>query len=314
MAKKLISIVTPVFNESANIDYYFEKMNPVLETLASKYNFEFIFTDNRSTDNTYSKLKKLAVDDKRIRVFRFSRNFGYQKSIFTGYSLAKGDATIEFDCDLQDPVSMIPEFLQLWEEGNEIVFGIRTHRPEGFIITSLRKIFYRMLAMISEDEIPVDAGDFMLLDRKVITQLTKVKDYHIYIRGLVFGFGFKQIGISYARDARVHGDSKFPIKKMFLLALDGVVSQSIVPLRIASFVGLLISIGTFFLILIYGYLKITKGIELAGFTTLVILILLSIGLNSIFLGVIGEYLARIYLQTKSKPITIIDEFVENVDN
>lgn len=307
MAKPLISIVTPVYNEAPNINYYFERMNPVLKQLEAEYEFEFVFTDNRSTDATFALLKEKSQTDPRVRAFRFSRNFGYQKSILTGYTQARGAAAIEFDCDLQDPPELLNSFLTEWRAGNQIVYGVRRTRQEGFFVSTLRKIFYRLLCQISDHHIPVDAGDFMLLDRKVLNLLKQVSDQNAYLRGIIFGFGFSQTPIPYDRQARKHGNSKFPFRKMLALAVDGIISQSTVPLRIATYFGFLTSITTILLGLFYVILRMSHQVDLPGFTTTVVLILISIGLNSMFLGVIGEYLARIYQQVKYKPLTVIDE-------
>ncbi len=305
--KKKVSIITPVFNEEENIDAYYDRMIQVFSTLPD-YDFEIIFTDNCSSDRSFEKIKHLAINDSRIKCFSFSKNFGYQKSILTGYTKATGDAAIEFDCDLQDPPELLPQFLELWRAGNKIVYGIRTQRQEHFFVNILRKIFYRIIRRISENDLPNDAGDFMLIDRKILDQLKMVKDQNLYLRGLIFSFGFRRAGITYSRDARIRGTSKFPFKKMLSLAIDGIISQSVTPLRISSFLGMMIAICTVVLSAYFLLLKFFSNMPLpAGFTTTVMLILFSISLNAIFLGIIGEYLARIYIQTKKRPMTIIDK-------
>lgn len=312
MTKKLISIITPVFNEEQTIDNYYTLMKQATDELADTYDFEFIITDNCSTDNTYKIFEELAKKDPRIRVFRFSRNFGYQKSIWTGYTKARGDAAIEFDCDLQDPPSLLAEFLKHWEDGNKIVYGIRKQRQEGFIITSLRKAFYRLVNAISAFDLPVDAGDFMLIDRVILDNLKSVNDHRMYLRGIIFGFGYMRKGIEYKRQAREIGDSKFSASQLIGLAMDGVISQSTIPLKLASYIGLLVAFVMTIVSGGYILVKLFTDIEMpAGFTTTVILILFSISLNAIFLGIIGEYLGRIYQQTRNRPLTIIDHEIEN---
>lgn len=311
--KKKLSIVTPVYNEEENIRPYYDRMMAVIEPLKEKYDFEFIFTDNCSEDNTFNSLHDLSLLDQRIRVFSFSRNFGYQKSILTGYQKCTGNAAMEFDCDLQDPPEMIPIFLKEWESGADIVYGIRTHRKEGTLVGLLRKIFYRLIAKISENDLPHDAGDFMLIDEKILSQLRNVNDTNLYLRGLIFSYGFKRLGIPYSRDARVRGLSKFPFKRMFELAVDGIISQSIVPLRLATYLGLTIALVTCLMSFFYIGLKFFSNVTLpTGFTTTVLLVLFSISINAIFLGIIGEYLGRIYTQTKNRPLTIIRRSIDNI--
>jgi dolichol-phosphate mannosyltransferase len=307
-SKKLISIITPIYNEEENINWYYEKITKEIDRLSDKYDFEIVLTDNCSTDNTFELLEKLARKDKRIRVFKFSRNFGYQKSIWTGYSKAKGDAAIEFDCDLQDPPEFLERFLKEWENGAKIVYGIRKKRQEGFFITSLRKTFYRLINKISYNDLPEDAGDFMLIDRVILNHLKNVDDYDLYLRGIIFSFGYKRIGIEYSRNQRLQGVSKFPLKHMIKLAVDGIISQSIVPLRLASYAGLIIAFVALILSSFYIFAKFFLKIYLpTGFTTVAVLILFSISLNAIFLGIIGEYLALIYIQNKKRPMTIIEK-------
>jgi dolichol-phosphate mannosyltransferase len=309
--KPLISIITPVYNEEENLKMYFERMFKVLKTLENEYNFEIVMTDNRSSDRSFEIIRSYANQDPRIRAFRLSKNFGYQKSIFTGYSVCRGHAAIEFDCDLQDPPEMLPLFLEKWRQGYQVIYGVRKSRQEGWMISAARKVFYRILRYISENDLPNDAGDFMLIDRRVLQHLKSISDQNIYIRGIVFSFGYKRCGIDYERDPRVAGESKFSIPKLVGLALDGIISQSIVPLRLASYIGFAVSILTALGSVVYFLLKLKYGFEIPrGFTTTTILILLSTSLNSIFLGIIGEYLARIYQQVKWRPLTIVDEVVD----
>ena len=308
--KKLVSIITPVFNEESGLAAYHERLSKTLDEVEKHYDVEIVITDNCSTDRTFELLTELAEKDKRIRVFRFSRNYGYQKSIFTGYSKARGDCVLELDCDLQDPPELLPEFLKHWEEGYQIVYGTRVKRQESFLITLCRRIFYRLLSTVSENDLPLDAGDFMLLDRKVVDNLISIRDHNIYLRGEIFSFGFKRIGVSYAREERVSGSSKFPINKLVSLAVDGFVSQSTLPLRLASYFGWTLALGSIVLTLIYLGLKLFGLVSVPGFTTTTVLILLSVSINAVFLGIIGEYLARLYKNTSSKPFVIIDASID----
>lgn len=308
--KRLISIIVPVYNEEKNIWPLYERLLPVFKKLEGRYYFELIFTDNHSEDKSFELLKDLAQKDPRIRVLRFSKNFGYQQSIYTGYVSAQGDAAIQLDCDLQDPPEMISTFLEKWEEGHQVVYGIRKTRKEGFLINRVRRIFYWLIDRLSADKLPRDAGDFRLVDRKILNELKEIHDMHPYLRGTIASFGFRQIGIPYDRDKRHSGVGKFRLGTMIQLALDGILNHSILPLRLASIVGLGISCLTIFGIGIYavGRLFFSKYFP-PGLATTFVLILFSITLNSIFLGIIGEYMGRIYQQVKRRPLVIIENRV-----
>lgn len=305
--KKLISLIIPVFNEEENIFPLYEAVTPIINKCADRYDFELIFTDNHSTDSTFEKLTELSQHDSRVRVFRFSRNFGYQKSILTGYLKARGDALIQLDCDLQDPPDLILEFLKHWEEGCAVVYGVRLSRRENAILHYSRKLFYRLANYLSEDDLPVDVGDFRLIDRKVVDVLRQTDDMQPYLRGMIAAMGFQQRGINYHRRGRERGKSNFRLKDLVGLALDGILNHSIIPLRLATFFGAGVSILTVLGIFAYGIGKLIFGFNWpAGFTTLTILVLAGISLNALFLGIIGEYLGRIYQQVKRKPLVIVE--------
>lgn len=313
--KKLISIVVPVFNEEENIEPLYRAVTSVMAKQSDRYEYEFVFTDNHSSDQTFQRLEKLAVEDKRVRAIRFTRNFGYQRSIYMGYMKTRGDAAIQLDCDLQDPPELIPEFIQQWEAGYQVVYGIRRGRKEGWLITKIRKIFYRLIDLISEDGLPHDAGDFRLLDRQVLDELRRIEDYQPYLRGTIAALGFKQTGIPYDREARKRGKSKFSFRQYIHLALDGILNHSVVPLRMATYIGLALSVITVIILVVYAVGRFTFGKDWpAGFTTTTSLILLSISLNAIFLGIIGEYLGRIYKQVKKKPLTRVEHETDSTSS
>ena len=304
---KRVSLAIPLYNEEENIARTYKSVCQLAENLTERYEFEFVFTDNRSTDKSFEILKELANDDSRVKVLRFSRNFGYQKSLLSGFFLATGDAVIQLDCDLEDPPEMVIEFLDHWEQGSEVVYGIRKGRFEPWYKTVQRKIFYRFIDAISETPLPHDAGDFRLLDRKVVEALKQIKDSTPYIRGSVASIGFRQKGIEYHRNPRVAGESKFTYGANLSLALDGILNHSVLPLRIAAVMGGLLTLLSIVTACGYFILKLTETTEMpVGFTTIVLLQLFAIGINALFLGVIGEYLGRIYKQSKSGPVTILD--------
>ena len=307
-ARKLISIVVPVYNEEANIVPFHEAVVRELAPLAATYDFEFVFTDNHSSDGTFRLLQELAARDKRVRVYRFSRNFGYQRSIMTGYSRAEGDAAIQLDVDLQDPPELIERFLAEWEQGADVVYGIRIKRQESRLINVQRVLFYRLIDRLSEEKIPVDAGDFRLISRRVMELLKSFDDAQPYLRGTIATLGFKQVGIPYSRNARMRGESKFPFSKLVSLAIDGILNHSVVPLRLSTYFGLIVSTLTLLFALGYTVAKLIFSSQWpAGFATLAILSLMSLSINAMLLGIIGEYLGRMYRQMKKQPLTIVEE-------
>jgi glycosyltransferase involved in cell wall biosynthesis len=308
----LISIVLPVYNEELNIHPFYERISPILAQLSNRFRFEFVITDNHSTDHTFAILKELAASDHRVRVFRFSRNFGFQRSILTGYMHCRGDAAIQLDIDLQDPPELITTFIDHWQAGADVVYGVRVERPEGRIITASRSIFYRLIDLLSDDKLPVDAGDFRLISRRVIDLVCMYRDANPYLRGTIATLGFEQVGVPYARSARKFGESKFPFSKLLSLALDGILNHSTAPLRFATYFGLLTSVLTIILMLCYAFVRvILRAAWPAGFTTLAALILLSISINAMLLGIIGEYLGRMYRQVRDAPVTIIESVIDN---
>lgn len=305
--KPLISLVVPVYNEADNLPLFYPAVRSVIDPLTERYDFEFVFTDNHSTDATPELVMELARQDGRVRGYRFSRNFGYQRSILTAYLRSEGDAAIQLDCDLQDPPELIPIFLEKWQAGSDVVYGIRRSRLEARRWSYARKVFYWLVDTLSEDPIPRDAGDFRLISRRVIEELRRIADTQPYLRGTIATLGFQQTGIPYDRRARAVGDSKFSFRDNIMLALDGVVNQSVVPLRMATYVGMFVAAATVLAILGYLIAHYTTGFRApAGFTTTTILILASLGINAMLLGIIGEYLGRMYLQMKNRSLSIVE--------
>jgi dolichol-phosphate mannosyltransferase len=308
-AVPLISIVVPVFNEQANVERTYSELARVAASLAD-YRFEFVFTDNHSTDRTFEILREIAGRDPSVRVARFARNFGFHKSVLTGYRLARGAAAIQIDADLQDPPAMFGPMLEKWRSGHDVVVGVRRRRAESGLMVAMRKLYYRLLRRLGGEHLLVDAGDFRLIDRSIIEKLRHINDAHPYLRGLISTLARSQVGIPYDRSVRVHDRSKFPIPGLVRLAVDGVMAHSTLPLRIALYVG--IAIALFSALLAFAYLigRLFFGQEWPeGFATTQILLLFGIGLNSIFLGVIGEYVGRIYDQVRHRPSTVIEQLL-----
>jgi dolichol-phosphate mannosyltransferase len=307
----LISIVTPVLNEQENIRSCHAAIQKLSAKYIGKYRFEHVFTDNHSSDDTFAILRAIAGEDPAVRAFRFSRNFGYQRSIHAGFKWAKGNAAIQFDCDLQDPPEMVEKFIAAWEEGNQVVYGVRVQRQEGFFDRFLRALFYRMLGLIGRDALPAGAGDFRLLDRSVLNVLRDIHDNNIYLRGRIAALGFQQVGIPYARLARSAGKSKFNFTRNFGLAMDAVIAHSALPLRLASFFGLFMMATSILAGIGYIVLFFRAQTQLPpGFTTITLLILINLGLTSLFLGFLGEYVGRIYDHLKIPFGVIVEAKIE----
>ncbi len=310
-AKQLVTVSVPVLNEADNIEPLLERLRAVADA-HQRYEFEFLFTDNASTDATFERLAEQARADSRVRVIRFTRNFGFQISILTNYLNARGDAAIQIDADLQDPPELLGEFLAAWEQGYKVVYGIRRSRPENPFLSATRKLFYRGLARLSNVDLPVDAGDFRLVDRAVIEELRKVKDEAPYVRGVIAQLGYKQIGIPYDRIERQRGKSKFHLLALIRLAVDGVCGESTKPLELITLLGTTFSVLSFFGALFYFTWSVLAASKPQGFTTLVILILLSTSIQTAFIGLLGEYIGRIFRNTRHIPAPIIDQRIEPV--
>ena len=309
----LISVIVPVYNEEENIERCYTAVREVFSQLADSYKLELFFSDNHSTDNTFEILAGIAARDPDVRVIRLARNYGFQRSLLTAYCGVSGDAAVQIDADLQDPPALIAEFLTLWRDGHDVVVGLRKKREEAAILNMARKAFYRLLRRISEDEMIDDAGDFRLVDRSVIERLKCVRDAKPYTRGLISAFSANQVGVPYERSARKFGKSKFPVRRLFGFAIDGIVSHSMVPLRIASWIGALAFAVTVFLFLYYFLVFLISGGDWpAGFATLTLLLLASIALNAILIGILGEYVGRIYNEVRIRPLTIIERTI-NID-
>jgi len=304
--RPLVSVLVPAYNEEGSVERAHAEISRVFAGLPD-YDHEILFMDNHSTDRTFSLLQGIAARDSHVRVVRFARNNGYDRSLLFAYQQARGDCSIQVDCDLQDPPDLIPEMLARWEQGHQVVYGVRRSLADGPVSTALRRWYYSMVNVLSEDELPLNAGEFRLVDGCILRELRKVRDTNPYVRGLISAMGFSQIGIEYDRGDRLAGESKFPLSKMIALGLDGVLNHSLIPLRVASVVGLVVGLVTMLLIIGYMIGRLVFGQDWpAGFATTTLLLLLGITLNALFLGVIGEYLGRIFMQLKGRAFPIVE--------
>lgn len=304
-ARKTISICVPVYNEAKNLPVAVDRVQELFRSRLSAYDLEIVVTDNASSDETWSVVQGLAQKYSWLKGYRFSRNFGYQNSVFAGLSLATGNAIVELDADLEDPPSVIAEFVQHWESGYDVAYGVRAKRHAPWVLRVLFRSFYWILNKFSDLPIPENSGDFRLMDRKVVEVLKNLPERNLYLRGLVTYLGFKQIAVVYDRDPRLSGASKFRFIHYVTLAVDALTAFSKTPLRMFGVVG----VGMFVLSMVFavrylvGYL--TGGIQVQGFTTLVILMLGLHSITFIFLAVLGEYLSRIFDDSKFRPRVII---------
>ena len=303
----MLSVVVPCMNEEAVLFETHQRLEQVLQ--GAGIFFELIYVDDGSTDTTPSVLRALQRQDSHVRVIRFSRNFGHQIAITAGLEHATGDAVVVIDADLQDPPEVIVEFLKKWEEGHEVVYGVRTERDgETAFKLWTAKIFYRLINRLSDTRIPLDAGDFRLLDRKVVDALLSMPERDRYVRGMISWLGFSQCAVPYHRAARTAGETKFSLWRMLHFATDGVVSFSILPLRLATWTGFLASglalLGIIAVVL-EKYLHVTGLVQ--GWSSTVIAVLFMGGVQLVCLGIIGEYVGRAYGEVKRRPLYIVQE-------
>jgi len=311
--RPLITLSIAAYNEEGNVERLLQRIT-AFAAGQPDYRFEFLFTDNASTDRTFELLAAAARRDPRIRVLQLSRNFGVQRSLLTNYLNARGDAAIQLDADLQDPPELAAEFLALWRQGYKVVYGIRRRRKEGWAINWLRRRFYAVVTALSDVEVPRDAGDFRLIDRVIINHLSEFKESAPYLRGIIASLGYPQTGIPYDRDMRRAGKSKFGWTDLVRFAIDGLVNQSTRPLHIITQFGIWTSLLAFLASLFYlGVYVFSNSTQPSGFMTLVLLILFSMGVNAAILGTIGEYVGRIYNNVRSGPLTIIANRIESIN-
>ena len=304
---KKISIVIPVYFEEKVIPVIYSRLKDFLSKIS--YNYEIIFVDDGSGDRSFEILKAIALKDKTIKIISFSRNFGHQIAITAGIDEASGDAIIVMDADMQDPPEVILEMLVKWEEGFEVVYAKRKARyGESFFKRTTALIFYRLLNKLTEVHIPLDTGDFRLIDRKVKFDLLKIREKNRFVRGIISWIGYHQIFVEYDRQERYAGETKYPMRKMLKFALDGITSFSVYPLKIALNIGFFSIIVALFLIFhaLISYFFFPKA-TLPGWTSILIATVFFGGIQLFTIGIIGEYIGRIFEESKNRPLYLIDE-------
>ncbi len=298
-----ISAVIPIYNEEGNIEILYNKLQETFKKIDK--NYEIIFVNDGSYDNSYKLLQKISKKNKKVKVVNFSRNFGHMAALNAGLTHSTGQKVAVMDADMQDPPYVIEKMYKKSLEGYDVVYGIKKKRKEALWRVYLMKLFYKMLDRISSLKMPLDAGTFSILDRKVVNIIVNLPEKNKYFSGLRAWTGFKQTGVVYERAKRFKG-KEANLARLFKLAMDGIVSFSFVPLRIASFLGFVFSAFAFILIIVLFVLKFFVNLGIVGWTSTISTILLIGGVQLITLGIIGEYLARIYDEVKRRPEYIIE--------
>jgi len=304
-----LSLVIPVYNEEPVIQQLYSRCTAALEKITDHY--EIICVDDGSKDNTLSYLLRFHQEDKRFKVLSLSRNFGHQSAILAGLTFAKGEYVGIIDGDLQDPPELVQKLLAKLEEGFDVVYAIRKKREEGFIKRSIYRGYYRILRRMSNVGIPLDSGDFSLMRRFVVDYILRMPEQSLFIRGIRSWVGFRQTGIEYEREKRQAGIPKYTFRKLFLLAYNGIFSFSNFPVKMLSRVGFLVILFSFIYIIITLIKKYVYGTVPQGFTTIIIFLILFNGVQLLALGLIGEYVLRIYDESRKRPLYIIrDKYLD----
>lgn len=303
--KHKISIVIPVYNEESNLDLLYTLLTAVLHD--QNINYEIIMVDDASTDNSLRAIEALSQKDHQVKALSFSRNFGHMIALSAGLDHAIGDAVITMDADLQHPPEMIPQLIKEWEKGSQIVSTLRKRsQGAGMIKNITASCFYWLINRIGKIQLPANSADFRLLDRKVVDSLKQIKERSRFLRGLISWVGFSQVFVEYNAQARTSGKTKYTFSKMFAFAIDGITSFSTFPLRLASYLGLFTAFISFLYILYAVYIRLFTNQAIAGWTSVLVAVLFIGGIQLIFLGVIGEYLGRVFEETKQRPLYIIN--------
>ena len=302
------SIVAPVFNEEETLPHFYEEVVTVMEGIGEP--FEIILINDGSVDGSYKIMQSLHAQDSRVRILDFSRNFGHQIAISAGIDYARGEAVIILDADLQDPPQVIPSMIERWKAGAEVVYAQRTAR-EGETRFKLltASVFYRLITRITSVDIPRDTGDFRLLDRRVVNALVRMREQHRFMRGLSAWVGFRQEAVPYERHSRYAGTTKYPLSKMIRFSMDAITSFSHVPLQLATSFGFILAGISLLGIIVAAILRIFTGAIVGQASTLILVLFLG-GIQLIFLGIIGEYLGRIYDEVRARPLYVVREVLE----
>jgi polyisoprenyl-phosphate glycosyltransferase len=302
---KLVSIITPFYNEEAGVSVFIEEINKLFLQLPQIF-FEVILIDDGSTDDTLNNLISITEKDQRFRVIEFSRNFGKEAALSAGIDFARGEAVIPIDSDLQDPPELIIDMIHKWDAGAEVVLARRANRKSDTILKrGTAALFYRLNNMVSNVSIPENVGDYRLMDRVVIDSLKMLPEKQRFMKGLFAWVGFKTVYLDYSRRPRMTGDSKFSGWKLWNFALDGITSFSTIPLRFWTYLGLIVAIIDFIYALTIVIRTAFLGIQVPGYASLIVVTLFMGGMQLIGIGILGEYLGRLFIEAKNRPVYII---------
>lgn len=309
MSNPTFTIIAPIFNELENIPELYPRIRDVMKQTGEPW--ELILVDDGSTDGSTEAIRKLAENDASVRPVIFARNFGHQIAVSAGIDYSRGDAVVIIDADLQDPPEVILDLIEKWREGYEVVYAVREAREgESWFKKTTASFFYRLIHAITNVEIPLDTGDFRLMDKKIISVMKGMREKHRFLRGMSAWVGFKQVGVSYKRKPRYAGESKYPLNKMIQFALNAITSFSYFPLQLATYIGFIAAGLSVIAIPIVAILRLITGTALLGQATTLIIVLFLGGVQLISLGIIGEYIGRIYDETKNRPLYVVAEAPE----
>ncbi len=310
--KPVISIIAPVYNEEPIIDELYRRLVAVLDSTGDPW--EIIMINDGSQDGSADKMRALAERDTRVRVVNFARNFGHQNAVTAGMDYAQGEAVVVIDADLQDPPEVILQLLAKWREGYQVVYAVRAERKgETWFKTFTAKAFYRLIYRITDVNIPIDTGDFRLVDRKVVNAVQSMREHNRFIRGMTSWVGFKQTGVNYIRQERFAGTTKYPLRKMIRFAFDAITGFSYFPLQVTIYVSLVLALLAVLAVPVVAFLRLSGStLQFEGQATTLVVVLLMSSFQLFFFFIMGQYVARIYDEVRQRPLYIVSEVWESV--
>ena len=308
--KPVFSIIAPIYNEQESLPVLYQRVSDVMDTTGEPW--ELVLVDDGSQDTSAEIMRSLAEQDERVRPVILARNFGHQIAVTAGLDYSRGDAIVIIDADLQDPPEVILKLIEKWREGYEVVYAVReTREGETFFKLWTARMFYRVINRVTSMKIPVDTGDFRLMDRKVVDVMNQMREHHRFLRGMSVWVGFKQIGVKYQRAARYAGQTHYPLKKMVRLAITAITGFSFFPLQVATYLGFIASGISILVIPIVIGMRLTGNQAFLGQASTLIAVLFLGGVQLIFLGILGEYIGRIYDEVRNRPLYIVREKPED---